>query len=130
MGSAQTENRKFGFFVGGILTLIGGGLLYRHRATGGVVCLAVGLVLLLLAATWPSTLATPHRLWLAFGRALGKVNSVVFLALVYFVVLTPLGLLFRLAGRDELRRRRVAKDTMWMPYSGRGNDPAHFEKMF
>ena len=82
------------------------------------------------AAAAPALLAGPHRAWLALSRVLGRVNSAIFLFLTFFLVLTPLGIVLRLFGRDELRRRGPAPPTMWSPYPERNRDPRHFETIW
>lgn len=127
----MNRDRQFGLVVGGLLLALGLVLLtWRHRTTAGAVLAAPGAVLLLLAAFAPSLLAAPHRGWLKFSHVLGTVNGFLFLSIVFFLVLTPLGLLLRLFGRDELRRRGPAPASMWDPYPERNRDRTHFEKIF
>src|SRR5512144_1238306 len=126
----QSEDRKFGWTVGGVFAVLGGLLLWRHRVVFGTVFVSLGGALLLLAAAAPGLLAGPHRAWLAFARVLGRVNSAVFLLLTFSLVLAPLGFVRRLFGRDELRRRGPAPATTWEPYPERNRDPKHYEKMW
>jgi len=117
--------------VGGLFAVLGGLLLWRHRHAAATVAFALGGPLLLLAAASPSLLARPHRVWLAFARVLGRVNSAIFLFLTFFLVLTPLGIVLRLSGRDELRRRgKRLPATMWSPYPERNRDPRHYETIW
>lgn len=116
--------------MGGVFAVLGGLLLWRHRNAAAFVAFALGGTLLLLAALFPSGLARPHRAWLAFARALGRVNSAIFLFLTFFLVLTPLGFVLRLFGRDELRRRGPAPASMWSPYPDRNRDPRHYEAIW
>lgn len=127
---APSEDRRFGWIVGGVFAVLGGLLLWKHRTVAAGVFLAPGVALLLLAAAAPALLAGPHRAWLAFARVLGRVNSAVFLFLVFFLVLAPLGLFLRLIGRDELKRRGPAPESMWTPYPERNRDVRHYEKMW
>jgi hypothetical protein len=127
---ALREDRKFGWTVGGVFAILGALLLWRHRVAAGSGATALGGALLLLAAAAPALLAAPHRAWLALARVLGRVNSAIFLFLTFFLVLTPLGLVLRLFGRDELRRRGPAPESMWTPYPGRNADPGHYEKIW
>ncbi len=54
--------------------------------------------------------------WMIAVFPIGWLVSHVLLAIVFFGVFTPLGLLFRLMGRDVLQRRRQAKqETYWQP---------------
>ena len=126
----RSEDRKFGWTVGGVFAVLGALLLWRHRTLVGSVLLSAGGALLLFAAAAPALLAAPHRGWLAFAKALGRVNSAVFLFLTFFVVLTPLAFILRLAGRDELRRRGAAPASTWEPYPERNRDPKHYESIW
>ena len=129
-GVTRAEDRRFGWLVGGGLAGLGAILLWRHRTAAGAAAASLGGVLLLLAAAAPALLAAPHRGWLALAKVLGRVNSALFLFLTFFLVLTPLGLVLRLFGRDELRRRGPAPASMWTPYSERNRDVTHYEKIW
>ncbi len=125
----MNEDRKFGFVVGGALALLGSALVLLGSRLAGPILGGAGALLLVLGAAAPGLLGPVHRGWMAFARVLGRVNTALFLGLVFFLVLTPLGFAFRLAGRDELARRRRRR-TGWVPYPERNRDPRHFEKMF
>ncbi len=126
----SSEDRKFGWTVGGVFAVLGALLFWRHRTAAGAAFALLGGALLFLAAAAPPLLAAPHRAWLAFARVLGRVNSAIFLCLTFFLVLTPLGFVLRLFGRDELRRRGPAPASMWTPYSERNRDPRHYETIW
>ncbi|HYN43149.1 MAG TPA: SxtJ family membrane protein [Thermoanaerobaculia bacterium] len=125
----MNEDRKFGFVVGGAFALLGSALVLAGSRLAGPVLGGAGALLLVLGAAAPGLLGPLHRGWMALARVLGRVNTALFLGLVFFLVLTPLGFAFRLAGRDELARRRRRR-TGWVPYPERNRDPRHFEKMF
>lgn len=125
----MTELRKFGLLVGGVFLAVGAVLVLTGSRRAGPVLAAVGLALVVLAAVAPGLLAPVERGWTAVARVMGRVNTAIFLALVFFLVLTPLGFVLRLAGRDELDRRRRGTSN-WVPYPARNSDPRHFEKMF
>lgn len=128
--TGRDQDRSFGWTVGGAFAVLGALLLWRHRTAAGTFFAVLGGVLLLLAAAAPGLLAGPHRGWRAFAGVLGRVNSAVFLFLTFFLVLTPLALLMRLFGRDELRRRGPAPGSTWEPYPERNRDPKHYEKIW
>ncbi len=125
----MTEERKFGLVVGGAFALAGLALVLASKDLAAAVAGGLAAALFLTAAAAPRALAPVRRGWTAFAHALGRVNTVVFLSVVFFLVLTPLGVLLRIAGRDELARRRKGRST-WVPYPERNRDPRHFEKMF
>ena len=113
-----------------MFAVLGALLLWRQRTAAGAVFASLGVALLLLAAAAPGLLAGPHRAWLALAKALGRVNSAVFLFLTFFLILTPLAFVLRLLGRDELRRRGPAPASTWEPYPERNADPGHYEKIW
>ena len=125
----MNADRKFGLVVGGVLALLGSALVLAGSRLAGPVLGGAGALLLLLGAAAPGLLGPLHRGWMTVARVLARVNTALFLGLVFFLVLTPLGLAFRLTGRDELARRRRHR-TGWVPYPERNRDRRHFEKMF
>ena len=95
--------RWFGFLVGGLFAVVGlwpAALAGRPMRTWA---LATAALLALPAALHPPLLALPYRAWMAVGRALGWINTRVILTLFFCLVLTPVGLVMRLLGRDPLR---------------------------
>ena len=51
--------------------------------------------------------------WLRLARAIGTVNTVLLLTVLYWLVVVPLGLVLRLLGKDPLRLRRGSEPTRW-----------------
>lgn len=74
--------------------------------------LAVLVVLVTLAA--PKLLAPFNRAWFALGQLMGRVVSPLVLGAIFFLILTPVALVTRLFGRDELRLKRKAVDSYWI----------------
>src|SRR3972149_7215658 len=78
--------------------------------------LLAGLALTLAAAAVlsPAGLRPVHRVWMRGADLLAWVNTRLVLGLVYFLVMTPIGLLMRLAGRDPLDRRLGDRPSYWI----------------
>ncbi|MBF0481112.1 MAG: hypothetical protein HQK81_13040 [Desulfovibrionaceae bacterium] len=70
---------------------------------GRVKLLPLAMLLLLVTMTVPAALTPLARVWFGFSHLLGTVMSKVMLTLVFFLVLTPIGLFRRLTGKDALR---------------------------
>ena len=80
---------------------------------------AVGLLSGAFALARPSWNRPLYLLLTVACYPLGLVASYVVLAIIFYVVLTPVGLVFRLIGRDALRRRRPREaTTYWIARSG------------
>lgn len=113
LGEGEASDRSFGLLVGGACLLLG---LVPAIGHGGVRLwmVVLGGVLLMLAAALPRSLREIKRAWLFFGFLIGLVVSPIVLAIVFYGVITPLGLLMRLFGRDALRlRSNPALATYW-----------------
>jgi hypothetical protein len=97
--------RKFGLLMAGVCIFVFGTALPwvkgRHIPwwpwpVGAFFLVGVGL---------PKLLDFPYRTWMALGHILGWVNSRIILGIVYYLLVWPVGLMMRLAGKDPLRRR-------------------------
>ena len=71
-------------------------LLSASFATVGVVLTLAGLVI-------PTRLGPAERAWMGLAHAISKVTTPVFMAVVYFLVLLPIGLIMRMLGRNPLK---------------------------
>ena len=54
-----------------------------------------------------------YRTWMGFALVMGTIVSTILMALIFWLVVTPVGLLSRLARRDELRLAEGEQDTYW-----------------
>lgn len=115
------EGRKFGFTVGAALVVLGAVALWRgHRLVGSVMGV-LGAVLLLAALVVPTLLGPVQRGWMALGLAMSKVTTPILMSAVYYVVLTPMGLLMRAFGRNPLRQPEH-NGSFWQPRDDRRSD--------
>ena len=123
--------REFGLIVGGVLVLLSLWWLYRGKfPLAARVALPLGAVLILLGLLLPRSLVLLNKAWMALAEALAFVSTRVILAVVFFGIVTPIGLVKRFFGWDPLNRRAARGDSYWKPYTERQRDPRHYEKMF
>jgi hypothetical protein len=127
-GPANPE-RAFGISVGTVLVLVAAYLFWRGRLPAAQVLFGVGAVLVLLGYLQPRWLKYPSAAWWKFAMVLGYVNARVILTLIFSLVLVPLGVVWRLIGRDPLARRRASWPG-WSPYPPRYRDRTHYTRMF
>jgi xanthine/uracil permease len=104
VATTTVSNRKFGFTVGGILFVLGFlPLLKSHPPSlplgGG------GALLMFFALIFPAALAPLNKLWMRLGDQLHRVVSPIILGIVFFAVVTPIGLIRRMFNRDPLHLR-------------------------
>jgi len=123
--------KEFGLIVGGILVLLGGWWIYRGKFIDvAYILLAIGAVLVGLGLLLPRALVYPNKAWMLLAEGLSFVTTRVILGIVFFLIITPIGVTKRLLGWDPLSRRSPGGDTYWRDYSERQRDPRHYEKMY
>jgi hypothetical protein len=125
----QNRERSFGLSVGGFLCVLAAALVWRGRVGRAESAAAVGVLLAVFGWLRPAALKPVSDLWWTLAGALGWFNSRLLLTLAFTVVLMPLGLLWRITGKDPLARRRRSWQG-WAPSPPRYHDPKHFERMF
>ena len=110
--TSRRELRDFGLLVGGAFVALAAIALWRHkppmlvRSFGGL-----GFVLVVAGLVVPRILGPVYTGWMRFALAISKVTTPIFMAVIYFVVLTPTGFLMRLFGWRGLGP--ASKETNW-----------------
>jgi hypothetical protein len=122
--------RKFGLLVGGVFAALGVIVLLRHKAHYPYF-LWPGVTLVLFGTLFPRALKYVYLVWMSIAFVLGFVISHVILGLFFFLVITPIGLLARLFGKDflSLKLDRQAA-SYWIPRDKKAKTPAEYEQQF
>ena len=119
MTQQDKQLRHFGLIVGGLFGVIGlWPMLFRAQGPR-LWALALAIALVIPALVLPRSLTYVHRGWMAAGEALGWVNTRIILSVIFYALVTPMGILMRRFGQDPMRRGfepdattyRVAKPT-------------------
>jgi large-conductance mechanosensitive channel len=99
------SDRVFGCTVGAILMVIGAAKAFMAGALTAVAIaiLVPGAVLVLLGIVAPSRLSALNRLWLKLGAVIAKIVNPIVMALLFYLVISPMALVMRLAGKRPLR---------------------------
>jgi hypothetical protein len=119
----------FGLLLGGVLALLAGIVTLRSGfGTVPKLLLAAGGFVLAIYYAVPPARRPIYFGWAYLTWPIGVAVSFVILAVVYYLVLTPIGLLRRLLGRDPMQRRfdREAT-TYWQPHPGRPAPERYFK---
>jgi Saxitoxin biosynthesis operon protein SxtJ len=128
-GRANSRERSFGLSVGGVVSLLAAYQWWRGRVGLAEGLILVGLALITAALVRPRVLVRLADVWFRFAHLLGYINTRVLLTVMFFVLLAPIGLLWRVVGRDPLGRRRASWPG-WSPYPARYRDRMHYRRMF
>jgi hypothetical protein len=126
---SAAEGRRFAFTVGAAFLALAGISAWRARPRQALVLGTLGGLLVLAGVIVPSKLGPVIRAWTGLAHLMSKVTTPVFMGIVYFVVLTPVGLLMRVFGRRPLERS-PALTSWWIARAPDARQRADMERQF
>ena len=125
------ELRYFGLMLAGFFGLVGGLIWWQAGSpVAAEIIWAVGVAVAVLYYALPPLRRVLFLAWMAAVFPIGWAVSHLLLALIYYLIFTPVGLAMRLFGRDPLQRRfdREAP-TYWIEHNP-ADDPARYFRQF
>ena len=125
-----SSDRAFGLVFAGVFALVA---LWPLLDDGGPRwwSLAVAVIFTLLALAAPKVLAPANRLWTAFGLLLGRLVNPLVMGLLFYLVVTPTGLIMRALGKDLLRLKRDPDAaSYWIERTPPGPSPDGMPRQF
>lgn len=125
------SNRNFGFLFAGVFALLSAYAAYQGSAPSKVYgWLIAGVVVGLIAVAAPNLLTPFNKAWMKLGDLMGKVVSPLVLGVIFFVLITPIALIGRLLGRDELRLKKANVNSYWIDRAPPGPVGESFKNQF
>jgi len=80
--------------------------------------LVISLIFLVLGILNSNILSPLNKLWFKFGIFLGKIISPIIMGIIFFLVVTPIGLIMRLIGKDVLNLKYSDNKSYWIEKTG------------
>ena len=113
----QPSNRNFGivFFIVFIF------IAFYPLINGGSIRLSflfIAIIFLILGILNSRFLTPLNKLWFKFGIFLGKIISPIIMGIIFFLVVTPIGLIMRLIGKDVLNLKYSHYKSYWIEKTG------------
>jgi Saxitoxin biosynthesis operon protein SxtJ len=124
------QARKSALSVALVLSVIALWNLWQDRPHVWMPMASVASLLLLVGLFWRAGALAFHYGWMRFAHALGYVNSRIILSLTFYGMMTPVGLVSRLVGRNPLLRRGANRETYWIPRKHPRQPREQFERLF
>lgn len=124
------SERSFGLVFAAVFTIVA---LWPLKAGGDVRLWALALAgaFLVVALAAPKLLKPLNLVWFKFGLLLHKIMSPVIMGLLFFVTVTPIGLLMRATGKDPMRLKRdPAATSYWITRDPPGPAPDSMKNQF
>jgi hypothetical protein len=123
------SNFNFGIFFGFIFLIFS---LYFYYKTSLLFyfCLPLSLAFFLLAFFNPEFLSPFNLGWMKFGIFLGSIVNPIILCFIFFLIFTPIGLLMRVCGRDQLSLKNIKRKSYWKKRDKNNDKFSTFKNQF
>ncbi|MBI2240889.1 MAG: hypothetical protein HYU59_08820 [Magnetospirillum gryphiswaldense] len=124
------SERSFGLVFAVFFTLVG---LWPLKSGGDIRlwALAAAVAFLVAALAVPKWLNPLNLLWFKFGLLLHKIMTPLIMGLLFFVTVTPIGVLMRATGKDPMRLKRdPAATSYWIKRDPPGPAPDSMKNQF
>ena len=105
--------RQFGLIVGSIFCVIGLWPAIVRSEDPRFWSLVLGGTLVVLGLALPKSLKHIHSGWMKIGHVLGTINTGIILGIIYYTLITPMGVIMRLMGKDSMHRVLVKDATTY-----------------
>ena len=109
----MSSNRSFGFVFFVVFLILA---FWPIKSGGDIIIwsIIVSSFFFILAVINSKILTPFNRLWTKFGFALGAVIAPIVMGIIFFVIITPIGLTMRLMGKDVLMKKYSEKLSYWI----------------
>jgi hypothetical protein len=125
-----SSNRSFGLAFAAFFALLAT-LRFWHGTAHWPIWLGLACAFLLLAFAVPRLLAPLNWLWTKFGLLLHRIVSPIFLTVLFYGCIVPIGFLMRLSANDRLRLKyEPAAESYWIIRAPAGPSPESFKNQF
>ena len=111
------SNRKFGFFFTFVFAVAAAYFFNSTNMIWAYIFAIASLIFLVVTVAKADILLPLNKLWMLFGLLLGMIVSPIVLGIIFFGLFTPIAMLMRLSGRDELRLKFSRKASHWITRS-------------
>ncbi len=111
---SQSSNRSFGLLFFVVLIIIGLWPI-KNGDNPNLYLILISFIFLILGLVNSKLLSPLNKIWIKFGEILGSIIAPIVMALVYFVILTPVSLIVRIFGKDLLGLKFLSKkESYWI----------------
>ena len=108
------SNRKFGFFFSIIFLFLFCYFLFINEKNLALIFGSICVLFFFITILKENLLFPLNYIWMRIGILLGKLVSPIILGIIFFFMFTPVAVIIRIIGRDELRLRLKSQESYWI----------------
>ncbi len=108
------SNRKFGFLFTFIFLVVAAYLYFSANVVWAYAFAGASSIFIFITLIKADLLLPLNKLWMRLGLLLGMIVSPIVLGIIFFGLFTPIAMLMRVSGRDELRLKFTRKSSHWI----------------
>ena len=108
-----------------------GGFIFWKKGEYAFIPWGIGFILLIYGLLAPNKIRLVYKGWMALSLLLGFITSHIILAIMYYIVFTPIGFSLRIMGKDPLHKKIVLSEkSYWIKRDKKEYIKEQYEKMF
>ena len=123
-------NRSFGVFFSFIFGSLAVYFWSKELFVFVIAFSVLGAIFLTVSVVRPQLLRPLNKIWMAFGILIGMIVSPIVLGVIFFGIFSPVGLVMRVFGRDELRLKLKSDTSHWKLRNASVFSKEHFNNQF
>ena len=127
--NSSKDIRSFGITIGIVMFIISGLLMYYNKEEYQLIAI-IASTFIGLGFVAPIILKPFYFVWMTFAAILGWAMTRVILSLVFYLIITPIGLLTRLLGEDFLALKKSNPESYWNNRDHNYEISQDYEKQF
>ena len=130
INSEKSDLRKFGITIGVILLIVAGFLYWKEKESFQIL-ITLGVVLCVFGIAKPVVLKPIYWIWMIVATILGWIMTNLILSLLFYIVITPIGLILQFFGKKFLElRMNKSKESYWNYRKIKQLNMEDYEKQF
>ena len=124
------SNRKFGFLFSSLFIAVSLYLFYIDLIISAIFFGFISIIFATISLFRDNLLLPLNKLWMHFGMLIGRIMSPIVLGMLYFFLITPIGIGMRIFRRDELRLKPLSTQSLWKLRNQEDLDGNSFNQQF
>ncbi len=130
MERLKTSDRTFGIVFAVVFLIVALAPLLRKHSLK-ISFLILSFAFISTSLVWPKALLPLNKLWETLGKILEKITNPLIMGVLFYLVITPIGLILRLRKKDVLSLRLKSEETSyWLERKVKEIDPTSLRRQF